>query len=252
MTPARPVKRRLFATPRSAKRARVGNKFTRGQRSQNKLTARGPSKRGTLTQQVRSLQRVVSSLAPELKYTDITLTVTNLTNSGTVVNLTQIAQGDTISTREGQTIHLKKIFIRGTLAAAADAPIEGFFRYVVFVDKQQVADSSPSVATVIQDGTGSANPIHNLLNVNFLERFRVLWSSKAIPLKRLGLDTDNTTPPTEDPNIEVNLAVNFKVAFNGTASSDIEKNGVFMLFLTSATTDTIDFAGVARLGFTDV
>jgi len=40
--------------------------------------------------------------------------------------------------------------------------------------------------------------------------------------------------------------------YNGTANSDIQKNGIYVVFLTDDGGNVVDFTGVARIGFTDV
>jgi len=252
-TPARNVRRRLFATPASASRApKRARTATSRARAVNRFITRGVRRTGTLTQQVKSLQSFVNKLKPEKKYVDVGLTLTNIADAGTggVVHLTQVAQGDTQSTRTGNAINLTDIkigfqFDRGTTVSAGN---NGHVRFAVVVDKEQVADTSPTAAAIFTSG----DPICPRPNLANLERFRILYISPQIDPLMAVLDTDITSPPQRSNLMEYSWSGNLKVAFNDTASTDIEKNGVYFVVLSANNSDTIDTSGTCRIGFTDV
>jgi len=198
--------------------------------------------------QLKSLQRVVKNLAPEKKYIDLTLAQTNITVAGATTHITAVPQGDTISTRTGNMLNVVSITCKGKLATGANALAVGsFFRILVIVDKQQVADTAPAVADVITDGVFAANPVSMLPNTDFLERFRILHSSRLYDGSRIATGT-----ATQDRTWEYAWTGNIKVEYNGTANSDIQKNGIYVVFLTDDGGNVVDFTGVARIGFTDV
>jgi len=245
VTPA--AKRRLFFTPmRSAKRPRVQSRTaTRTFSTINRRTTRGPRRTGTLTQQVRSLQRVVRNLAPEIKYLDTSIVITDITSSGNVTHLTAVAQGDTQSTRTGNTINLStlhwQIVVRNSTATSLSS-----LRYAIVIDKEQVGDTSPAVTDVFS----STDPVVALPSLENLERFRILYMSPLIELGRVQRATGVIA--TYPQFSKFTWKGNVKVSYNGAASSDIEKNGVYMIVMTDDSSNTIDFEGVCRIGYTDV
>lgn len=248
-TPQRAVKRRLFATPMSAKRFKATPSRTYSRF--NRVSSKGASTKGSLRTQVKSLQTVVNKLKPEKKYSDISLASNNITTAGSVVHVTAIAQGDTSATRTGDAIQLTDVQVAGVLIRATDAPAvttNGTIRYALVYDKQQVADTSPTAAVVFN----GANPVIALPVLDGLDRFTVIWMSPVKVLSMMSLDNDLVIPPTAPHFITHSMKLDRKVVFNGTASSDIQKNGLYFVILTDDAGNTIDFSGTARIGFTDV
>lgn len=236
---SRPMKRNRFKSATS----RV--------RQFNRRTLKGPTTRGPLRTQVKSLQSVVKKLSPEVKYQETDLTSLNLTTAGAVIHLTGIAQGDTQSTRTGTTVNVHSLAIRGAFNYAADAPATGNCRFLIVKDNQQVGDTTPAASDIIDDTIFTANPVVNLPNELQFGRFTILHSSKLYQLRRVNLNTGTTGIPTQNSNFEYNWSGNIKVSYNGTAAGDIQKNGIFFVILTDATGNTLDFSGIARIGYID-
>jgi len=247
-TPAR--RRLVFTTPRSAKRPRLAvstpaNRF----RSINRRTTKGPRTTGTLRAQVKSLQSIVKNLAPELKYVDVSVTPSNIPTTGTVVHVSAIAQGDTQSTRTGNTVNVTSVSVRGSFSGATDVSVVSYMRILLVVDKEQQADTAPTAAAVVLN----ANPVENLPNLDNLERFRVLYATHVYDMRRMQLDTDaTTTAPTQSAFVDFTWKGNLKVSYNGNASTDMEKNNIYLVFLSDVAAATTDFSGTTRIGFTDV
>jgi len=248
-------RKRVYASSyaRPFKRRRLMKSSTSKVRQFNRRTRRGPSTRGPLRSQVKSLQRVVRNLAPEVKYKDTSLALSNVSTAGGIVHITSIDQGDSVLTRTGNTINVTDIACRAVIVNAADNANSDNCRFLVVVDRQQVADTLPAPGDVISDGFFTANPVINLPNVANLERFRILHSSWLYELRRVEPDlvADTFGPPTQSSYYEFNWKGNLKVSYNGTASSDIEKNGIYFIVLTD-NANTVDIAGVARVGYTDM
>lgn len=242
-TPVRPVKRRLFFTPAAPmKRARTsGSTSLRAFRNSNKHYGRGVSKAGSVSQQVRSLQRFVATLKPEIKYHDTSASGLNVPVTGTVDTITDIAQGDTVNTRTGNAINVVSITVKGSINSVANG---AYYRVALVQDKQQIADTSPTAGTIFSDGVASANPVTALPTIANLARFNVLWMSKIFSGTVI-------TGTNQIAYYEFTRKTNIKVSYNGTASTDIEKNGLYVVFLTDDAANAVDFNGLARLGFTD-
>lgn len=251
-TPRLPVRRRLVYTPYSAgaKRARYSNSQTTKYARFNKRTSVPFRKTGTLTQQVKSLQRAVKALEPELKYYDISVGAADIPATGTVTHVTNIAQGDTAGTRTGNAICVKELSFNGYFQRnATDFGADAYYRIAIVVDKQQVADTAPTAAMIFSN---AAVPTDGLPNVDNLERFRVLWLSPVYDAWRMRLDSDNLAAgaPTQSAVFSKTMKLNLRVEYNGTALTDIQKNGIYVVYISSTTVG--DISANIRLGFTDV
>lgn len=245
MTPRQPVKRRLVFTPMTPKRPRPAPVAVRAFTSTNKHYGKGPRKTGTLTQQVKSLQRFVNTLKPEVKYHEVGISGTNITTTGSVFHLSNIAQGDTVATRTGNSILVTDLVVKGSFSSYTGSAAVSF-RIAIVVDKQQIADTSPSAGDIFTDAVATANPVTAVPSVATAERFRILWMSKLYNGGALA-----NTANTQIPFYEVAKKMNLKVSFNGTASTDIEKNGIYFVFLTDDGANTVDYNGLCRIAFTD-
>lgn len=160
-------------------------------------------------QGVRYLKGLVNS---ELHQGDISGFVAP-TSSGQQVAVTSIAQGDLIANRTGNSILLKKVYIRSHLQLHSSAS-QSIFRLVVVRDKQQVADASPSYETVFSPGGG----VLSALNTDNLGRFEVLYDKSFV--------VDSTDPLVP---VEVCVPTSSHVRYNGPGSMDINKGGIYVV-----------------------
>lgn len=249
------VNRRLVFTPRSSVRRvrRARPNATNGFRKQNRFTPKGVRRTGSLRSQVKALQTYVNKLKPETKYVSIDLANSNIPDaSGGIVHLTAIAQGDTQITRDGNVVNITSLnmymqFTRQDFTT--DMLVNAGIRFFVVVDKEQIADTQPSVATIF---TNTA-PVDPLPALNNLERFRLIYMSPYIDGMQLMLQTtgSNNLSAQKSNVFQFVKDLNIKVAYNGTASTDIEKNGIYFGVMLQGFNDQFDMTGTARLGFTD-
>jgi len=208
-----------------------------------------------LRKQLKSLQSVVKKILPEIKYADVALDSTDVTSAtGAVIHLTAVQQSDTATGRTGNTIQVLSISLSGFFLRSTSAYIpNAMYRFVIVVDKQQVGDSSPTIADVMD--YGASNSTRFLPNVSVLERFRVLYVSKIFDGEMMALQQSLTTSgsgiPTQSTYFQFNKKLNLKVDFNGTATSDIQKNGIYFLLLSNDTANVVDINGISRIGFVD-
>lgn len=205
-----------------------------------KRTTVGPSRRGTLTQQVKSLQRVVKNIAPELKTLEINTNVTNLTSSGSIQHVTAIAQGDDVSDRTGNTIDLREIYMQSAFTIGSEASASTSFRIAIVRDTQQISDTTPSVTDVFS----SANPLIAFPNIANRQRFNYMYLSPIICMTQISNGGFGINHKFDWKGIS-------KVSFNGTATTDIAKGGIYILFLTDSGASTMDFVSRVRLTFSD-
>lgn len=180
----------------------------------------------------RQIQRYVR---PEKKHTEQNV-VNNvaLTTAGVVRNICEVAQGDGIQTRDGNAIQVKSWYVRETYTATAECLV----RIMLFVDKQQEGATNPAVTDVL-DQTYSNNILAPLNESNF-GRFSILVD------KIISID------PASKGTIfhKIYKRLNQSVRYIGINSTDIGKNGLYMLHVTD-TASTVTCNSKGRLTFTD-
>jgi len=234
-------------------------KATYASRTLNKFNTSGARKSGSLKSQVKSLQKVVNQLKPELKYHGQSLDTPNISNTGTVVHLTTIAQGDNQPNRTGNVVAVRKLdigFIIDRLAALDATDLgNAYFRWAVVVDKEQISDTLPGAGDIFEV---PSRPYLDHPALPQLERFRYLYVSPVVDLAQvLGWNPAATTAPiagypTHPAHFSFCWNGEIKVGFNSSAGTDIEKNGIYLVLLAMNCNAHLDISGSCRVGFTDV
>ena len=176
---------------------------------------------------VKYLRTLVNSEKHKLD----TVITTSISSTGAITNLSAIAQGDAINQRTGNSVlatgvHLNMVF---SLNASATA---SYVRALLFIDKQQVGDTSPSGSDLI---TGNYT---GHLAASTVGRFQILFDY-LFPLNDVGL---------KNKVIRKYIKLNKHIRFNGTASSDIQKGGLYMLLFSNEATNSVNTYIEARLG----
>lgn len=155
----------------------------------------------------------------------------------TIQHLNNIAQGDDDGTRSGNSIFMKKLTYNYTIELVSETDLPSSNRVVVLMDTQQVADTTPGWPDVFT----STN--HNsLLNVGTLGRFKILYDRYH-----------NVHVNAPFINVKGVIYINKSARFNGSATSDIQKNGLYVM-LNSNTGDAARVAVIAsqwRLFYSD-
>lgn len=173
----------------------------------------------------------------ERHHTDTTLTLGS--NQSFLFYLTGIAQGDTNSNRTGNSVLLKSIYLRGTMVINNAVSANTRVTLLLIKDKQQVSDTSPAITDML---VSSTDP--NTLNaLGTLGRFQTLWRKSY------------TLYPVSGGRPAITIDKYFKlqdhVRFNGTASTDIQKNGYYLVAITSEPTNYPSIVINSRISFHD-
>jgi len=208
---------------------------------------------------IRRLVKLTRGIAPEVKLLDYTYAVADCSDAtGSTASVLPIAQGTAIDNRIGHKIRVKRLIgecrIDTSINSLGTTPSAGeFTRFFLVLDKQVVADTAASAATVF------TSPFHpefpTLLAVN-QGRFKILWQSPLIVHARIAqssLQGAITTPLTPSQNSvhAYNLKLDLPVTYNGTAAGDFNKNCIFQICMTSLAADTLDFDSRLRVEFID-
>lgn len=169
-------------------------------------------------QGVKYLKGLVNSEAHILDTVGFIDPTASTSATANCVHLTAIAQGDNIMNRTGNTCLLKRLDIKGyvQMNSTSSANDQGV-RIAVVMDTQQVSDAT---TITFQDVYEANQPITSFLQDSQLGRYTVLYD-KVFHV------SDLAGSFRKEFNCAIPLGVH--VRFNGTASSDIQKNGIYML-----------------------
>lgn len=180
----------------------------------------------------RYLKGLVNS---EMLHNDDSITA-NVVNSttGLVKHLSDIAQNDTDTGRTGNSILARSLLHRFRIKMSASATTT-IVRMMLVIDTQQISDTVPVVTDILQLADVDAP-----LNKENAGRFKVLLN-KTISLT------------TNSPQYHVEKFFNLyhHIRYNGTATSDIQKGGLYFMALSDQTTNTPTADGWWRLGYHD-
>lgn len=193
--------------------------------------------------------KVLKVIKPEYKFADTNVQHTG-GNTATIVHLTAIASSDDNTGRDGRQVVLRSIQWRIVARVDTDNIFGDYVRIIIFQDRRQHADTSPTADDILESATSTLSMIeHNSFN-----RFRIL---KDYSVAMTG------SPSTSDGGQAVYSGgiwykkgfkrLNVVTTYNGLNSSDIEKNGVYILLLaeTSTSGQETQISGNIRIRFTD-
>lgn len=176
---------------------------------------------------VKALRAIVNSEEHEL---DTSLNHTLTGSTPVITCLNAIDQGDYASQRTGHSSLMTNL----TISEAYLTGTNSIFREIIFIDKQQISDTNPVVSDILE----TPSDVQSLYNKLTKGRFQVLsdrmWAQSYL------------TAPFKLRKYHKKLQKH--VHFNGTAGTDLQKNGVYRIILCSS---AATIYGKARLGFHD-
>lgn len=183
---------------------------------------------------VRKLEKKV-----EVKMHDIDFnTLVNVGTAGVVTNLASIAQGDTISSRDAETIFPQSFDLR--LIWNGDvAEISGVYRTIIFQDMRQVVSTPTPVLTLLKEATSLSQ--YSLAN---RKRFRIYYD------ETFTLD-GNAADHAQLHTRHVVRKVSRSIQWTGATSTAWTKDGLFMVNITNLAANQPNFSFTFRLFFTD-
>ena len=161
-------------------------------------------------------------------------------STGTVANLTAIAQSDTLAGRDGNKVRAKWLKVAGLAVLDASATATSL-RYVIVRD-----NNGSTTAPVITDVFSSANVMFNnqakLDDPQTNSRFTILWD-KIIILSATG--------GKEQVPFEFSMSLDHHIFFTGTAASDEGKGAMYLLQASSEATNDPVISASAIVKFLD-
>lgn len=182
----------------------------------------------------RGVKYIKGLVNSEVYKKDTTASVTPNT-TGAIVHLTAIQQGDDDGQRSGLSIFARSLYFRALLTMNASATNTST-RLILFRDNQQIGDSAPAITDLLE-GAEIQSPLNNL----HVGRFTILMD-KTVDLS--------------DGGDRVHTCVHFikmkkHVRYNGTNSTDIQKNGLYLAHFSTEATNTPTLVYYARVGYHD-
>jgi len=120
------------------------------------------------------VRQIAKTYHPEVKKFDVgPYTAVSVGTAATVYTLTNIGQGDTITTRQGNKILVKYLAIQGYLQHNNSSTIGQYVKIYLILDKQQVGDTQPTGLQIFE-----TNGVLSYLNAGNVGRFKIL---KTLP-----------------------------------------------------------------------
>lgn len=225
-----PYSRRYSRRPR--------RRYTRRRYTSRRPTAQaGSDYLGTAAKALAVAYGVKQMLNVEKKYTDTSITHTPGT-LGTIELVNGISQGDTDQTRDGN--QCKMIFINWRLTITINAAATATSVRIIVIVKKDNDSVTPNIAEVL-DSTGSL--FNAMYNRDTIHKFRVLYD------KRLVLRAADRTMVA----LKFKRKMQTRIRFDGvgSASSDISKNGLYVITISNEAVNFPAFGGVFRVSFVD-
>jgi hypothetical protein len=150
----------------------------------------------------------------------------SVSTSGRVHILNGCAQGDGIDTRDGNSLKAKSVAITGDIRWSG-ASTNAMLRMVLLYDNQQVGDTAPSLADIF----GSATPSqYAQLNPETLGRFSILADKRFV--------MTNINQQGASRIFKITKKLNRHSRYNGANSTDIQKNGLYLISWSNEATNT--------------
>lgn len=184
---------------------------------------------------VNKLRGLVNS---ELYKWDVVETGAIITSSQSSYSarLAAIAQGDGDNARTGNSIFARSLNIRGQVIYNSAGTSPEFLRVMVILDTQQVGDQTPNIMDVLEN-----NGYNSHLLKSTVGRFKVLFSSIY--------EVDSVNNLSRSFNI--NLPMRHHIRYNGTAGTDMQKGGLYIMAISSEATNGPTFRFDSRLSYHD-
>lgn len=206
-------------------------------------------------QQDKKIQKIIKTMAPEVKYLDSGSGATvfntwfedNVAGNGVINSINAMSQGVTNNNRIGNKIHAKSLNIRYMLKANATPDVQ-LRILIVSYDKKPASytEAWKSVLQYTDYTTGNIIPYLSPYAMDPPIKYKILHD------KILKFDTLQV----QSHHHEIKVKLGFPIEYTGTALTDFNKNCIYMFMIDNdianpTLTGHIGYSYVARLKFTD-
>ncbi|MGN7614506.1 hypothetical protein ACQZV8_20750 [Magnetococcales bacterium HHB-1] len=186
---------------------------------------------------LKDLRFLKSVINVEHKFVDKDLAGAVSSTTGSITPLSNLAQGDDYNARNGRSIKLSSLHVRGTVNANASATTTKV-RLIIFNDRVSNG-STPAITDVL----ASSDPM-SFLNLNNTSRFKIIYDR----LYRLTDDQDNSVK-----TFRCNKKLGWHAKYNGSAGNvnEMQTGHLWFLILSDQATNTPSVDIHTRLRFVD-
>ena len=182
----------------------------------------------------RATKYIKGLVNSEMLHHDVGQDGTTVLSTGTVYALTAISNGDDAGTRTGNSILLRTLLNRIRFTKHASA-VTTVVRFMLVWDTQQIGDTTPAAGDILQYAD-----VDSPLNLASSGRFKVL-ANKTVALS-------SQMPIWHSERF---LKLYKHVRYNGAASADIQRNGLYLLVVGDQATNLPTMDWYARVGYHD-
>lgn len=207
-------------------------------------------KKSNFVKKVEQVVKQTQQKIEEHKFLDVDIGVTMSAGTGLIehfLSIVPVAQGLDYNNRIGNEISVLSVNLKGLIV---DFKNSNYARAFIIQDTQTISDTLPNVTDIFSD----RNPVTYKLNLLNNKRFKILEKSDIIYSQNIG-----STYPTSVAVPHVNMYHKFKyplkVRFNGTTTTDFQKNVLYLAVLTfgrgGGASNGCVLAGGSRLRYID-
>lgn len=182
---------------------------------------------------LRGVKYLKTLVNAEKKFHDVATALT-ISTTASASNLNGIAQGDTQSNRDGISILQNNLQVKGTITKHSSSS-SSFVRVVVLRDNQQVGDTNVAWTNIFTGET-----MDSYLRTTTLGRYQIMMD-RVIQLT------------SDKPSVYIKkyFKLDKHARYNGTAATDIQKNGLYLLLLSDESTNLPTSNLCSRLAYYD-
>ncbi len=176
----------------------------------------------------------------EFKELDLARTTTAVTSGVIITSPSLVAQGDTKSSRSGNSIRLKSIQWKAIFKIDASA-VATYCRCMIVLDRQ-VNGATFAIGDLVEDASISDFMV-SPRDTDNANRFSILWD-RLVPLNISGNQT---------ASFSMRKKLNYVVNFDGTtaAVTDLTSNGIFLVIASDEATNAPLITDFCRIRFVD-
>lgn len=186
---------------------------------------------------LRLAKYAVKMMNVEFKNVDTSFS-SSVDSSGTIQNIMSISQGDSNSQRDGRSVKFVSIALKGRMEINTSAVTTNV--RVLLVRQLNMNQTLPTVLDVLQTST-----INSLRNLDNTDNVKVLYD------KRWNLDPNSYNQKLFSINRKLNIRPQYAIGNTGGGLTALERNGIYLLLLTSEAANTPTIAFESRLRFID-
>lgn len=149
---------------------------------------------------------------------------TPITNTGVLVPLTGLAEGNGDDDRTGNSIFVRYVNLDGSVSMQGSN--NTIIKMALVMDSQQQADTTPSFTDVYETAS-----INTHLNSNTVGRFSILDS------QYLTLNVGQV----QTRKVKMNKSMRLHIRYNGATSTDIQRNGLYLALISNQSSNNAPF-----------